>query len=84
MLTGSTFTTALLRALYSAIVSGAMAGLTAYQRTTKTSDAIVIGLLAALGVLAVRGVGEGAYDASRQSSGSVSSADVQPNPAGKA
>lgn len=79
MLTSSTFGTAILRALYSAVVVGLVAGLTSYQTNNDTKDAIIVGVLAALSILMTRGAGEGSYDQSRQDAGAVSKADVQPN-----
>jgi hypothetical protein len=76
--TGSTFSTALLRGLYTAIVVGLIAALTVYQNGgyLNEQEAVVTGLLAALGA---RGVVEGAYDATRQGAGDVKPSDVQPN-----
>jgi hypothetical protein len=79
--TGSTFSTALLRGLYTAIVVGLIAALTVYQNGgyLNEQEAVVTGLLAALGALGVRGVVEGTYDATRQGAGDVKPSDVQPN-----
>lgn len=79
MLTSSTFGTAVLRAVYSAVVVGLVAGLTAYQTNDQMKDAIIVGVLAALSILMTRGGVEGAFDQSRQDEGKVSAADVQPN-----
>jgi hypothetical protein len=84
MNTSGTFSTAMLRGLYVAIVAGAIAGLTVYQQTNNGHNALITGVLSFLGALGVRGGIEGAVDSSRQSAGAVSSSDVQPAGSGKA
>jgi hypothetical protein len=76
MLARSTFGTACLRALYSAVIAGLVAGLTVLQTTSDTRAAIITGSLAGLSILATRGGVEGAFDQTRQDAGRVSSADV--------
>jgi small basic protein len=82
MNTGSTFTTAIIRGLYVAIVTGLIAGLTVYQQTDDEKEAAIVGILAALGALGVRGGLEGFYDSTRQAAGDVKASDVQPTNAG--
>lgn len=79
MNTSSTMTTALIRALYSAVIAGALAGLTASQQGSTDREAIIIGLIAALGILGTRGLAEGAYDANRNAHGDVRASDVTAN-----
>ena len=78
MNTGSTFTTAIIRGLYVAIVTGLLAGLTALQLGQSDRDAVITGLVAGLTALGVRGGVEGAYDGARQAAGDVKASDVQP------
>ena len=79
MNTSSTWTTAFLRALYSAVIAGLLAGLGASQTGSSDRDAVIIGAIAALTVLSTRGLGEGLYDANRQASGDVRASDVSAN-----
>jgi hypothetical protein len=65
--------------MYVALIAGAIAGLTASQQGLSEREAIVTGLLSSLGVLSARGLGEGAYDAKRQSFGDVRASDVTSN-----
>jgi len=81
--TNSTFSTALLRGLYVAVVVGLIAGLTVYQQSNNGRNAIITGALSFLGALGVRGGLEGSVDSKRQSAGNVSNSDVQPGAAGK-
>jgi len=80
--TNSTFSTALLRGLYVAVVVGLIAGLTVLQQSANTRNAIITGLLSFLGALGVRGGIEGVSDSARQKSGNVSNSDVQPGSGG--
>ena len=77
-----TFTTALLRGLYVAIVAGAIAGLTAYQQNDDEKAAIITGLMAFFGALAMRGGLEGVVDNGRQKRADVKPSDVQGVPPG--
>jgi hypothetical protein len=79
MNTSSTMTTALIRAFYSAIIAGALAGLTASQQGSTDREAVIIGAIAALGILGTRGLVEGAYDTNRDANGDVRGSDVTPN-----
>jgi hypothetical protein len=79
---GSTFTTALIRSLYGALVVGVLAGLTALQQGLSDRDAIIAAGVAGVGYLATRGGFEGLYDATRQAAGDVKPGDVQPNDKG--
>lgn len=81
--TNSTFSTALLRGLYVAVVVGLIAGLTVLQQSSDTRNAIITGLLSFLGALGVRAGIEGTVDAARQGNGQVSPSDVQPVGQGK-
>jgi len=81
---GGTFSTALLRGFYVAVVVGLIAGLTVLQQSNDARNAIITGALSFLGALGVRGGLEGAADSSRQKSGDVISSDVQPKGSGKA
>jgi hypothetical protein len=83
MLTGSTFSTAILRGFYVAVVSGLIAGLTLYMTDSDGRKAILSGLLTGLGALGVRGGIEGGYDATRQANNKVNTADVQGVPPGQ-
>lgn len=80
MNTSSTFTTAIVRGLYVAVLTGLIAGIAFYQQSGNTDEkgAIITGVAAGLGALAVRGGVEGFYDTSRQAAGNVKSSDVQP------
>ena len=82
MNTSSTLTTAILRGLYVAVVTGLIAGLTAYQQTDQAKASIITGSLAFLGALGVRGAFEGMIDSARQANGNVSPSDVQPSGSG--
>lgn len=82
MNTSSTFTTAVVRGLYVATVTGLLAGLTALQLGQSERDAVITGLVAGLTALGVRGGVEGAYDGARQAAGDVKNSDVQPNDKG--
>lgn len=69
---------AILRAIYSAVVAGAIAAIAAYQTGGKdTNDAILVGVAAALSILATRGGIEGLSDRQRQITNDVTPADVQ-------
>lgn len=76
---GNTWVTAMVRAAYAAIITGAIAGLTASQSGSADRDAILTGVLAALSVLAMRGGLEGAFDARRNAAGDVRRSDVTPS-----
>ena len=80
----STVLTAFLRAVYLALITGALTGLGAYQQTNDGKASVIAGLIAGLTVLAGRGLGEGAYDATRQTNGDIKPGDVQPIGDGKA
>ena len=56
------FKTATVRAAYSAVVMGLLAGVTAYQTTSNGRGAILAGIITGLGVLAARGGVEGYVD----------------------
>ncbi len=77
MNTSSTFTTALLRGFYVAVVVGLIAALTVYQQSNSAHNAVITGALSFLGALGVRGGVEGAADSSRQKIGDVHPSDVQ-------
>ena len=79
MNTSSTMTTALIRAFYSAIIAGALAGLTAMQQGLSDREAIISGAIVALGILSTRGLLEGAYDTQRDATGDVRGSDVTAN-----
>jgi LytS/YehU family sensor histidine kinase len=79
MNTSSTFTTAILRGVYVAVVVGLIAGLSAYKVDHQTTSDIITGLLAGLGALGIRGGVEGVVDANRQAKGAVSPSDVSKN-----
>jgi hypothetical protein len=81
--TSSTFSTALLRGIYVALVSGAIAGLTLYQQTDDEKAAVITGILTALSALAMRGGLEGVVDNNRQKEGDVKTSDVQGIPPGQ-
>jgi hypothetical protein len=66
MNTSSTFTTAILRGVYVAVVVGLIAGLSAYKVDHQTTSDIITGLLAGLGALGIRGGVEGVVDANRK------------------
>lgn len=84
MNTQSTFTTALLRSLYLAVIAGCTAGLTAFNTTNNnTRAALITGALAALAVIGGRGGIEGTIDSARQGNGQVAPSDVQPLGEGK-
>lgn len=74
--TTNPLTTAVIRALYAAILAGAVAGLTAYQTTEDGNAAVITGVLAGLGVLMARGAGEGLYDQHRQAVNDQRPSDV--------
>lgn len=77
---GGTWTTAIVRASYIALLTGLIAGLTVYQQNDNARDAVIVGLLTALPILLTRGAAEGAYDAGRNAAGDVKPSDVTPNP----
>jgi hypothetical protein len=68
---------ALERALIVALPAGALAGLASYTQTGSWKTALLAGVLAFFGAMAVRGVGEGLYDAYRQAHNLVKPSDVQ-------
>lgn len=72
----SAFATAIIRAFYAALITGALAALTSYQTGAGTNEAIVTGLIAGLGVLAVRGGLEGVYDQARADANEQRPGDV--------
>lgn len=72
--------TALIRAFYSAVIAGLLAGLTAAQSGSSDRDSVIIGLIAGLSILGTRGIGEGVYDSRRDNAGDVKASDVSANP----
>jgi hypothetical protein len=67
---------ALLRALLIALPAGALATLTARSQGGDWQTALIVGGIAFLTPLIVRGVGEGLYDRHRAQSGQVRPSDV--------
>lgn len=78
MNTTTTWGTAILRGLYTAILSGLAAGVTAYATTDDEKGAILTGVIAALAALGFRGGIEGTFDSARQDASDVRPSDVQP------
>ena len=72
----SPMATALLRAVYGAVLVFGIAVLTAHQQGQSWDQALTLGGLTGLGVLAARGGIEGRYDAKRQAAGDVKPGDV--------
>lgn len=72
----SPISTAVLRGVYLAVITGAIAFLTAWQTTDELKGPVTVGLLAGLGTLTGRGLLEGGYDQRRQDHGSVKPSDV--------
>lgn len=66
------------RALYSAIILGLAAGVAVLTQGGSDRDAVLAAAGAALGVLSLRGLGEGVYDQARDAAGKVSASDVKP------
>ena len=67
---------ALVRALFSAVVAGALAAVAAYSQTQSFNAAIWAFVAAALGALGIRGAAEGVYDGHRAAKGLVHPSDV--------
>ncbi|MCG3176889.1 MAG: hypothetical protein MOGMAGMI_01853 [Candidatus Omnitrophica bacterium] len=76
MNTNNALTTAILRGFYAALIAGLLAGLTASQQGSTDREAVIIGAIAALGVLGARGGIEGVYDQRRNATGNVKASDV--------
>lgn len=68
--------TAVLRGLYNALCTGAVAFLTCYATTDDVKASLIVGGIAALGALGFRGGVEGGLDALRDARGQVLPGDV--------